>query len=831
MEIWKREKKAKPPVKQRLLSGGVALHSFWVSAFIGVALLMALGMGALLFLEQRREEAFERQRLDLQVQVLEQRLSRTLGFYHRMLRGLSLDPGLVQLFRSGGSDEWDAREQSLAQLLPDALRVRLLRPGHDTAELESESPLNFASLTLLRAAESAVEPPPLELFQANIPLAHLAGAVAVRDTAGELVGLVHVVFDSKPLRSWFGELTSIAGRIELQQQVEGKSVTLYSTPDAPSVSGDPDSLRRVSGSLVQLAYWYGPGVPGIGELLSQGALVLVLLILLTGLLMKLLYRRMRQGLEADQALAIGLAEDALAGRGFRRVKPRVRDFSYALELLVERLKLLSERTPGSAPQAVTASVADDVPVDSEPQTSDLISDKLPKALFHAYDIRGVFGESLTAEAVADIGRAIGSEAYEKGQQAVIVARHARTSGRAMMEALIEGLNATGRDVIDLGAVPAPVLYFATHFLGSDCGVMITGSPSPPVGNGLKVVMGGECLTGTALLGLRERVERGDLLEGSGEVDWQELMPDYIERISDDVNVARPLKVVVDCANGCTALVAPELFRVLGCEVVELFCDFDVGVPVHDPDPGRRENLKALQEAVVEERADIGLAFDDDGDRLGVVDSRGGIIWPDRLLMLLSADVLSRHPGGDVIFDVMCSRVLASQILQHGGRPVMWKSGYAPLKAKLHESGALLAGEWSGHIMFRERWYGFDDAMYAGARLLEILALDPRSSAEVFAEFPENLATPELLLPVEEGEQYEVMERVQQRVELLGGAKLTTIDGVRAEFEDGWGLIRASHTEPALCFRFEADSEQALERIQKLYRDLLAEVSKDLQPPF
>ena len=827
MELWKRKKRSESPVKQRPLSGEVALGSFWLAAFIGIALLMAVGVGALLYLQQQREGVQARLQLALQAQALEQRLSQTLGLYHGMLRGLSADPDLVRLFQSGGAAEREAREKTLAQLLPDALRVRLLGPEHDAADLESDPPLSFASLSMLRAAESTVGPPPLEVFRAKTPKAHLVGVTAVRGAEGKPLGLVHVAFDPAPLRRWLDELTSVPGRVELQQKVEGNNITLYVSPDAPLVSGDPDGLRRISDSLVRLAYWYRPGSSVTGELLIEGTVVLALLALLSGLLMRLQYKRMRRVLDADQALLIGLADDAVAGHGFRRLAPRVQDFSRALELLAQRLKTLSERTPGLAAAAVTESV----PRGGESEIAELVFDKLPEDIFQSYDIRGVVGDTLTNDVVEEIGRAIGSQAYDQGQQSVIVARDARTSGSALVEALVGGLNATGRDVIDLGIVPVPVLYFATHFLGSNCGVMVTGSHSPPEWNGLKVVMGGESLAGAALLGLRERVERGDLLEGSGEVSGQDLVPDYIARIADDVSVARPLKVVIDCASGCAALVAPELFRALGCELVELFCDLDADHPGHASDPSRPENLKLLQEAVVKQQADIGLAFDDDGGRLGVVDSRGRIIWPDRVLMLLSADVLSRHPGGDVIFDVKCSRALASQILQNGGRPVMWKSGHIPLKAKLSETGALLAGEWSGHIMFRERWYGFDDAMYAGARLLEILALDPRSSAEVFAELPEYVGTPELLLSVGEGMQYEVMERVQKRVELLGGAKLTTIDGLRAEFEDGWGLMRASNTESALCFRFEADSEQALERIQGLYRALLAEVVPDLSPPF
>ncbi|MEJ2395754.1 MAG: phosphomannomutase/phosphoglucomutase, partial [Candidatus Thiodiazotropha sp.] len=348
--------------------------------------------------------------------------------------------------------------------------------------------------------------------------------------------------------------------------------------------------------------------------------------------------------------------------------------------------------------------------------------------------------------------------------------------------------------------------------------------------GLKLVLGRESPSHDKIQELRRRIDARQLLQGDGSFDSQDVVNDYIERIVSDIRLGQPLKVVIDCGNAAASVVAPELYRQLGCEVVELYCTVDGSFPNHHPDPGDPKNLQALQQAVVEHQAALGLAFDGDGDRLGVIDSSGKLIWPDRLLMYLAMDVLTREPGGDIIYDVKCSRHLANVILSSGGRPLMWKSGHSNLKSKLQETHALLAGEFSGHIMFSERWYGFDDGLYAGARLLEILSLDYRSSAEVFAELPDAQATPEYALPLEEGQPQVIMKAIEQLPD-LPGARLVKIDGLRAEFEQGWGLVRASNTTPALLFRFEANSQEGLDQVQSIFRDLLAKVAPELKTPF
>jgi phosphomannomutase/phosphoglucomutase len=361
-------------------------------------------------------------------------------------------------------------------------------------------------------------------------------------------------------------------------------------------------------------------------------------------------------------------------------------------------------------------------------------------------------------------------------------------------------------------------------------VVVTGSHNPPQYNGLKLVVGGDAPTQDEIQDLRRLIDAGQLLQGEGSFDSQEIIDPYIERVISDTRLGQPLKVVVDCGNGAASVVAPELYRQLGCEVVELYCTPDGDFPNHHPDPGDPKTMQDLQKAVIEHQAALGIAFDGDADRIGVVDSSGKLIWPDRLLMYLAIDILTREPGGDIIYDVKCSRHLANIVLSNGGRPLMWKSGHSMLKAKMKETHALLAGEFSGHILFSERWYGFDDGIYTGARLLEILSLDYRTSAEVFAELPESLTTPEYTLKMEEGRANEIMAAIEKLPD-LPGARMVKIDGLRAEFEQGWGLVRASNTIPALLFRFEANSEEGLQHLQSLFRDMLGQIDANLQPPF
>ncbi|WP_323003280.1 phosphomannomutase/phosphoglucomutase [Denitromonas sp.] len=456
--------------------------------------------------------------------------------------------------------------------------------------------------------------------------------------------------------------------------------------------------------------------------------------------------------------------------------------------------------------------------------------QLAPEIFKAYDIRGIIDKSLTPDVARAIGHALGSEAHARNLKSIAVGRDGRLSGPSLAGALAEGICAAGVDVIDIGCVPTPLTYFAAYHLNADGCVSVTGSHNPPDYNGFKMVLGGQTLFGELIQDLRKRIETGDLAHGTGTVRQAEVIDAYLDRVLGDVRLARPMKIVIDCGNGVAGAVAPQLFARLGCEVTELFCEVDGNFPNHHPDPSKPENLQDVIRALRETDAELGLAFDGDGDRLGVVTKDGQIIYPDRQLMLFAADVLSRVPGGQIIYDVKCTRNLAGWIRQHGGEPLMWNTGHALVKAKLKETGAPLAGEMSGHVFFKERWYGFDDGLYTGARLLEILSARPDANAAL-TELPDALSTPELNLKMAEGEPFELVRRLREQAAFDGADEVITIDGVRVEYADGFGLARPSNTTPVVVLRFEADSQAAIERIQGAFRSAIDTVWPGLTLPF
>jgi phosphomannomutase/phosphoglucomutase len=455
---------------------------------------------------------------------------------------------------------------------------------------------------------------------------------------------------------------------------------------------------------------------------------------------------------------------------------------------------------------------------------------LPKEIFKAYDIRGIVGKSLTPEIVEKIGHAIGSEAAARGQATLVIGRDGRLSGPELSAALARGILNSGIDVIDVGCVATPMVYFAAYHLHTHSAVMLTGSHNPPDYNGLKIVLNDETLSGEAIQQLRQRIEQNHLRHGSGHYTQQDIHAAYFARIISDIKLARTMRVTVDCGNGVAGAYVAELYRQLGCTVQELFCDVDGHFPNHHPDPSEPKNLQDLIAALRDNDSELGLAFDGDGDRLGVVTKDGKIIYPDRQLMLFAADVLSRHAGAEIIFDVKSTRNLFSWIRQHGGKPTLWKTGHSLMKAKMRETGALLAGEMSGHIFFKERWYGFDDGLYCGVRLLECLSKVADPSATLNA-LPDALCTPELHIHTAEGANHNLLARLQQDACFTGAQDIITIDGLRVEYADGFGLMRASNTTPTIVLRFEADDAAGLKRIQEDFRTALLSTDSTLVLPF
>ncbi len=453
-----------------------------------------------------------------------------------------------------------------------------------------------------------------------------------------------------------------------------------------------------------------------------------------------------------------------------------------------------------------------------------------REIFKAYDIRGIVDRTLTPAGVELIGQAIGSEAQARGLDTIAIGRDGRLSGAALSAALARGLQASGIHVVDVGMVATPMLYYAAEQIARSSGVMVTGSHNPPEYNGLKMMLGGDTLAGESILALHQRLVSGQLLTGSGNYRQDDVSESYLQRIASTVKLARPLRIVVDCGNGIPGRFAPELYRRMGCTVVEMYCEVDGSFPNHHPDPSQPENLRDLQAALARGHGEIGLAFDGDGDRLGVVTRQGEVIFPDRQLMLFAADVLSRNPGAEIIFDVKCTRNLFSWVRQRGGKPTIWKTGHSLIKAKMKETGALLAGEMSGHVFFKERWYGFDDGLYAGARLLEILSRVADVSVPL-ETLPDAVTTPELHLPLQEGENFSIIEQLQKTGYFPGAQDIMTLDGVRVEYSDGFGLARSSNTTPVIVLRFEADDALAMARIQEDFKREILKITPRARLPF
>ncbi|KGD63464.1 phosphomannomutase [Alcanivorax nanhaiticus] len=452
-----------------------------------------------------------------------------------------------------------------------------------------------------------------------------------------------------------------------------------------------------------------------------------------------------------------------------------------------------------------------------------MNNPIPASIFRAYDIRGIYGETLSDEWAHQIGRSIGSEVLAQGQKRVVVARDGRLSGPALVKALSDGICSTGCDVVDVGMVPTPTLYFATYYLeGLNSGVMLTGSHNPGNYNGFKIVIDGSTLSGDRIQALYQRIVSDDLVSADQPGGYQEsdVLAAYEAAFLNTHSLARPMRVVVDCGNGIAGVQAPQVLAALGCEVVPLFTEVDGTFPNHHPDPGDLSNLQDLIAKVSTEKADLGLAFDGDGDRVGVVTPAGEVVYPDILLMALAEDMVSRHPGAKVIFDVKCTGTLFDVIGQAGGEPEMWQTGHSLIKARMKETGALLAGEMSGHIFFAENWYGFDDALVAAARILGIISRSSGDADALFARFPSLCTTPEINIDVTEENKFAIVDYLQNQAD-FGEGERRVIDGIRMDYADGWGLCRASNTSPKLVLRFEAENDEALGRIRALFEGNVA----------
>jgi phosphomannomutase/phosphoglucomutase len=679
--------------------------------------------------------------------------------------------------------------EALKLQLPQAKKLELYSGSLSEVISANYHDFGYAKAAQLMAAKGADGPAPIQSVSVGVGDRHLTLIVPLGPPQLP-AAWVWVELPFAPLLQAFDAVSPAGGRLELRQDDDHGQMSLSSHGAASAVA--EVAAKPVPGSV----FTVDAALPDAFIVLPH-FWPLAALLTLFGIGGALFLFRLR----------------------LRPTAPMPADPEDAAVPLPERTRRIS---PPMAAEPMPSPVAPSAPAIT-----------LDPSIFRAYDVRGVVGKTLNGKVAHALGQSIGTLMSEQGLREIVVGRDGRLSGPELAGALSDGLRAAGIDVIDLGAVPTPVVYFAAFRYNTGCGVAVTGSHNPPDYNGFKIVVGGETLAEAAIQDLYQRIATGALKsDGQGALRQVDVTPDYLEKIVGDVQTERSLKIVVDCGNGIPGALAPQVLEGVGCEVIPLYCEVDGTFPNHHPDPSDPHNLEDLIVSVKSTGADLGIAFDGDGDRLGVVTRSGEIIFPDRLLMLFARDVLSRQPGATVIYDVKCTGHLKGQILDAGGSPLMWRTGHSLIKSKMRETGAELAGEMSGHFFFKERWYGFDDGIYAAARLMEILAGDMqgRTPEEIFATLPKSVSTPELKIELAEGAHYAFMDKFRQQAN-FGDATLITIDGLRADWPDGWGLVRASNTTPVLVLRFEADDAPALKRIQQVFRKQLLAVDFTLKMPF
>ena len=819
-----KEKQPLSPEKKRLL--------YVAGALLLLFILTKIFLPA--YLEKRKEQqlAIEKQELTEYANKVAGQLPSLFTKNQLALEKLSQEAEVQQLFQHYDATKADELARKFIDRFENSLKLRLLPPDIDQTDNE-DPPLTFASLEMIRKSVKSEKPVPAEWIYVDQVVEHIVQVQRVNNEKGEAIGAIHLSLKVDPVHKIFRSIADPAYAFtELRQGT--------STGGSFSLSAVGDKNRALPGQTVVVpvpdARWTIKVKSYPGQIIDRTNMIrlggLGIAALLGGLFFWI--RKLR----AKRKARFSLSANQNPVRRSVIITPEDTD---DLEEILEKVPDMDEEKVQQVFD--DAEIEEEIVIDDDeeievPEIDDIDNNEVdeatnaPASIFRAYDIRGIVDDTLTEKVVYNIGRALGSEALARGDNTVVVGRDGRLSSPKLSAALIKGLNESGRDVIDIGMVPTPVLYFGANFFDTTSGIMITGSHNPPNYNGIKMVLAGTTLADEAIQALRQRILENDYTEGEGKTQTTEIGSEYIRRITDDIPVAlsNSFKVVVDAGNGVAGQLGPQLIRALGHDVIELFCEIDGNFPNHHPDPSQPENLVDLINTVKSENADLGLAFDGDGDRLGVVDRDGNVIWPDRQMMLFARDVIERNPGGEIIFDVKCSNHLKRVIEEAGGKATMWKTGHSLIKAKMKETGALLAGEMSGHVFFKERWYGFDDGLYTAARLLEILVKADQPPHEILGSLPGGVSTPELKLDMHEDQHAPFMATLLELAN-FGDGKIGTIDGIRVDFEDGWGLIRPSNTTPCLVMRFEADNQEALERIQSLFKEQLLTLDPTLKLPY
>jgi phosphomannomutase / phosphoglucomutase len=759
----------------------------------------------------------------LSSQVADERkqdLSNYIKQQRKMFENLAQDQSIKQRILDNDSAQRSFHEKSLEERL-SALKVRIIPLATAQKTDEGPVPIRFSELDLINRTEKGEMPEPEALKIDKNWFIHWIAPIS-RDN--QVIGTIMVTMPAEDLFKRFRAADSSLGEFELLQEFTAspsQTLSKIGTADS-SVSATvkiPNTFWLIkftaSNNLRKSA-----SEPLTVWLVIMGSITFISIALcwIAGRVayMMMLRKDTGQKQSLQEVVKLGKQNEDDTPVGLIYQNKDILD----VDIIAEDKKILGiDESTGKQ----TGISNNNLPT-IDPNT-------IPAQIFRAYDIRGIYGKELTLDLALKLGHAIGSEALDQGEKSIIVARDARTHSEELMRVLIKGILATGCDVINIGTVPTPLLYFATfHFSDTRSGVMVTASHNPKEFNGFKVVMQNQALSDNRVQELRERIINQRIHQGAGQETYREIIDAYIERIFSDVAIAGQIKIVVDAANAVPGIVAPRLFEELGCNVIPLFCELDGNFPNHEPDPTVEKNLQALIAKVKETQADLGVAFDGDGDRLVVVTPRGDILWPDRLLMLFAKDVLQRNPGADILFDVKCSRLLNQVISGYGGRPIMWKTGHSPMKAKMEETRALIGGEYSGHIFIKDRWYGFDDGIYAMARLLEIITLRDQKIDAIFAAFPSQVATPEIRVVVDEKDKFSLVNAIVEHAK-FPNAVVSTIDGLRVDFERGWALVRASNTSAALTFRFEAESKEILDKIQMSFKQEIRRIHPTLNLNF
>jgi phosphomannomutase/phosphoglucomutase len=848
---------------QGISAGGNTLYRTAALALLAALVPSALGFAYLILLREpalqdaqinRISESFAAQQATNVYQLISRLEAR--------MNGAAKSPLAMSAIASDSNDDIGLVEQAMLDYFPEVISLRIIPIGEmGTADFEggSQGLRNHIEIDLVRRAASG-EPTQPESYQFENRWMTSLAALVTHPRATDRQAVIIATVSNELLSQQLKSLDTTAGKFSLEQVYVSSSGA--ERRDTIAMAGSGDGGEYAHSVVIPDTSWLLTFTPSRALLekltLNPMPLLSVLTLCVLAVIAAVLFiviiftrsleseiNKIISAADVKSHLVLGIPGLVSIAKQLRRTTLRtLRQSSAGAASDVAQARLQAATNSGADlvnPMFQSAKILDDERDDEAPRlTQDArkqaqsqastVDPGFPAHVFRAYDIRGKAKSELTDELVGLIGRAVGSIAGEMGEQTLIVGCDGRKSSPRIKTVLVKALMESGRDVIDIGLVPTPLLYFATRHLSYRSGIMITGSHNPADDNGMKIVLNQKTIAAGGIRQIQERVIQGNFSTGSGRMVRQDVVADYTDEVLSDIAIAVPLKIVIDAGNGATGSIAPQLFEDLGCEVVPMYCEVDGNFPNHPPDTSDENNLKDLIEAVKREEADFGVAFDGDGDRLAVVASSGSIVRSDVLLMIYAKDVVSRNPGADVVFDVKCSRNLTQLITRYGGRPVLWKTGHAFMKEKMAETGALLGGEFSGHMFFGERWYGFDDGMYAAARLAEILSTHGDSLDTTIAGFPATVNTPEILIPVAEEDKFDLMDKIIRTADFSSG-KINTLDGIRVDFTDGWGLVRASNTSPALTARFEAETEEALATIKAEFAAQIALVEPGLELNF